>query len=138
MFPVFHWLFGLIRFRIDIPGTAKIVSRHPKRPPGKNINRKRGGTIRDIFALLQQSAFRRRSLRFINGLLHATRAQDLYLHLRIGLGDPADTGRLWGFLGPVAGMAADLSRAEVCFEPVFIAPALEVEGHGEFRLIPLQ
>jgi hypothetical protein len=135
---IFHWLFGLVRFRIGIPDAAKAFSQHKRKPKGKKRKRKRGGNVRDVFALLKQSTFRRRTIRLIKDLLHATRARDLFFRLRIGMGDPADTGRLWGLLGPLAGLAENLSSAEVHIEPEFMASALEVESHGEFRLIPLQ
>jgi hypothetical protein len=135
---IFYWLFGLVRFRIGIPGAVKAVSRHNKKPRKKTKKRKQGANVRVVIALLKQSTFRRRAIRFIKGLLCAAHARDLYLRLRIGLGDPADTGRLWGFLGPVAGIATNLRSAEVHIEPEFMAPALEFESHGKFRLIPLQ
>jgi len=135
---IFHWLFGLARFRIGIPGAVKAFPRHKKKPREKTKKRKQDGNVRVVITLLKQSAFRRRAIRFIKGLLCAAHARDLYLRLRIGLDDPADTGRLWGFLGPVAGIATNLRSAEVRIEPEFMTPTLEVESHGEFRLIPLQ
>jgi hypothetical protein len=134
----FHWLFGLMRFRISIPGGTKAEPQHKLKPAKKVRKRKRGGAARGVFALLKESAFRGHAIRFIKDVLRVTHARDLYLRLRIGLGDPADTGRLWALLGPIAGIAATLRRAEVSIEPEFIDPMLEVESHGEFRLIPLQ
>ena len=134
----FHWLFGLVRFRIGIPGAAKSETQHKRKPTKKTRKRKRGSNARGVFALLKQSAFRRRAIRFIKDVLRVTHARDLYLRLRIGLGDPADTGRLWVLLGPIAGIASNLRSAEVHIEPEFMDPLLEVESHGEFRLIPLQ
>ncbi|UCH81957.1 MAG: DUF2953 domain-containing protein [Nitrospiraceae bacterium] len=133
----FHWLYGLVRFRIGIPGTAKAGPHRKHKPSKKNGKLRSGPHAHGVFALLRQSAFRRRSIRFIKDVLRATHAHDLYFRLRIGLGDPADTGRLWALLGPVAGFAADLHSAEVSIEPEFMDPVLEVESHGEFRLIPL-
>jgi hypothetical protein len=135
---IFRWFFGLVRFRIGIPAAIKAVTRKKRKPGGKNKKLKQGGNIRVVIALLKQSAFRERAFRFFKGFLCATQTRDLYLRLRIGLGDPADTGCLWGFLGPVAGIAANIRSAEVRIEPEFMASALEVESHGELRLIPLQ
>jgi hypothetical protein len=134
----FHWLFGLVRFRIGIPGAANAEPQHKRKPTKKTRKRKPGGNARGVFALLKQSAFRRRAIRFIKDVLRATHARDLYLRLRIGLGDPADTGRLWALLGPIAGIATNLRSAKVRIEPEFMDPVLEVESHGEFSLIPLQ
>jgi hypothetical protein len=135
---IFYWFFGLVKFRIGIPRAVKAVTRHPKKIRGKTKKHKPGDKVRVVIALLKQSAFRRHVTRLIKDLLCAAHARDLYLRLRIGLGDPADTGRLWGFLGPVAGIATNLRFAEVLIEPEFMAPALEVESHGKLRLIPLQ
>ena len=134
----FHWLFGVVRFRLGIPGATKAEPQRKQKPAKKTVKRRPGSNARDVFALLKQSAFWRRAIRFIKDLLRATHARDLYLRLRIGLGDPADTGRLWALLGPVAGIAANLQSAEVRIEPEFMDPVLEVESHGEVRLIPLQ
>jgi hypothetical protein len=135
---IVHWFFGLVRFRISVPGRPKAEPR-PKRVPGKKTGkRKPGAKLRRTFTLLKHSPFRRRTIRFIKGLLQATHTRGLYCRLRIGLDDPADTGLLWGVLGPVAGIAASFRCAEVRIEPEFADPVLEVESHGEFRLIPLQ
>ena len=132
----FGWLFGLVRFRIAIPGTVDTESQRKRRPAKKQ--QKKIGNPRGVFVLLKQPAFRQRTIRFIKNVLRAVHPRDLYLRLRIGLGDPADTGRLWVILGPAAGIAANLRGAEVRIEPEFMDPALEVESHGEFRLVPLQ
>ena len=71
-------------------------------------------------------------------MLRATHGRDLFLRLRIGLGDPADTGRLWAVVGPVAGLAQNLRSAVVRIEPEFMDPVFEVESHGQFRLVPIQ
>ncbi len=134
----FHWLFGLVRFRTEIPGAAKAGPQRKRKPAKKTEKRKTGAHARGVFALMKQSAFIRRAIQFIRDVLRAIHVRDLYLRLRIGLGDPADTGRLWALLGPVAGIAADLRSAKVHFEPEFMDPVLKVESHGEVRLIPLQ
>lgn len=134
----FKWLFGLLRFRIGIPVETRSAPQRKRKPVKNGRERKAGNNVRGALTLLQQSSFRRRTFRFIKDLLCAAHARDLYLCLRVGLGDPADTGRLWAFLGPVAGIAASLRSAEVRLEPEFTYSALAVESHGEFRLIPLQ
>ena len=133
-----QWLFGLVRFRIGIPGSTKAEPQRKLRLAKKTRKRKHGNNARGVFTLLKQSAFRRRAIRFIKDVLRATHARDLYLRLRIGLGDPADTGRLWALLGPIASIATNLRSAEVRIEPEFVDPLLEVESHGGFRFIPLQ
>jgi hypothetical protein len=137
----FLWLFGLVRFQLRIPRAAKArprpesTPRKKAKPPART---KKKGTARGIVSLLQQSAFRRRVYKFIRDILTATHARDLFVRLRIGLGDPADTGRLWAIIGPIAGMAQNLRSATVRIEAEFVDPVFEVESHGQFRLVPIQ
>lgn len=134
----FRWLFGLVRFRVGIPGAAG-PERQRKKASAKEIKeRKPGSNARVILGLLRQSGFRRRVVRFIKDVFRAIHGQGLYLRLRVGMGDPADTGRMWALLGPVAGIAANLRRAEVRIEPEFMDPVMEIESHGEVRLVPLR
>lgn len=137
-----RWLFGLVRFRIGIPSNDKAEPQdeppHKQKRTKKTKTRKSGGKTRGALALIKQSVFRRHIIRFIRDIFRATHARDLFLRLRIGLGDPGDTGRLWVLLGPVAGMAQNLRSAEVVIEPEFMDPVLEIESHGKFRFVPLQ
>ena len=131
-----HWFFGLARFRIAIPASAETAK--PKGRPvttkaAKRHKRRKGSA--GIFAVLKRPAFRRHLYRFIKRLSRAAHAHNLRLRLRIGLGDPADTGQLWALLGPVSAMAANLRQADVHIEPAFIEAAFEFQGQGEFRLI---
>lgn len=91
-----------------------------------------------MLSLAAEPAFRRRIHKFIRDMFRATHPRKLALRLRIGLGDPADTGRLWALIGPIAGMAQTIAGAAVLIEPEFMDPLLEVESHGRFRLVPIQ
>lgn len=77
-------------------------------------------------------------LRFGADLWHALRKRDIKLHLRLGLGDPADTGQLWAVVGPLAAMLAGVKDVEVEIEPEFLDAVFELESRGTLRLIPLQ
>jgi hypothetical protein len=134
----FRWLFGLVRFHSRIPGDSAPKRERKKRPARKKKRKKAAGRARGLFSLLRMPAFRRRAVRFIRDLLAALHGRDIYLRLRIGLGDPADTGRLWAFLGPLAGFAASLNAAEVRMEPEFLDAVLEVESRGQVRVVPLR
>jgi hypothetical protein len=134
----FEWLFGLVRFRLGIPRPAKAhrepgpAGRKKAKSPGKK------GVGRRLYPLIRQPAFRRRVFKFGRDVLRATHARDLFVRFRIGLGDPADTGRLWAVVGPIAGMAQNLRGAVVRIEPEFADPVFEVESEGQFRLVPIQ
>ena len=126
------WLFGLVRFRVRPEGTRPGMK--AKRPAsrrgrhGKRIARRvAGGMLRPDF--------RARSFAFLRGLLRAIRPRDVRVRGRIGLGDPADTGRMWGVLGTLGVL---LSQHDVRLEPDFEQACLRFQAAGRMRLIPIQ
>lgn len=131
------WLFGLVRFRMRVPQAAKPTP-VKKKPAKKYKSGEKSGGFRAVSAMLGQKRFRRRAWRFVRDCVHAIYTRDLNLYARVGLGDPADTGRLWAAVGPIAGMLESMRAATVCIEPDFLDATLEVDGHGEIHLIPLQ
>ena len=133
-----RWLFGLVRFRIRVPGVVKPepgtepeAAARPAKP-----EERRGRP--NILAVLRQAAFRRRVYRLVTDLVRATHLHQFRLRMRLGLGDPADTGRLWAFVGPLNALAQNLRTAEVRIEPEFMDPVLEFQVHGRLLLVPLQ
>ena len=60
------------------------------------------------------------------------------MHARLGLGDPADTGRLWALVGPLNAAVQGLARADWRIEPEFVDPVFEVDARGGCRLVPLR
>lgn len=127
------WLFGLVRIRAPIPGGGG-----PRSAGRREKAAKRRGEGGSPFAVLRQTAFRRRVYRLIQDLFRAAHARKLRLHLRLGLGDPADTGRLWALAGPLNAAAQNLPGAEVVIEPEFAGATLQFEASGRLRLVPLQ
>jgi hypothetical protein len=129
-----RWLFGVVRFDIQIPGNAKPAPARPKprAKPGKR------GAGRRMLAVLRQTAFRRRMLRLLRDLVAAAHLRRLDLRMRLGLGDPADTGRLWAFVGPLNAAAGNLRGVEVQIEPEFVDPLFELHCAGRLFVVPLQ
>jgi len=60
------------------------------------------------------------------------------MEVRLGLDDPADTGRLWAVVGPLAAILTLPVHARVAIEPEFACEALEVDGKGCIRIIPIR
>lgn len=135
-----RWLFGLARWRIPIAPGA-----HGKGEPGDRpaapastlaVPPRRAGGGRAL-ALLRDPRFRRRALRFAGDLLAAARWRRLAVHVRLGLDDPADTGRLWAWVGPLA-LLLRWRHADVRIEPEFEQATMQVKAHGRVLLIPLR
>lgn len=135
-----RWLFGLVRYRLRVPDQHRKKSPQGPTSGGRAARRKRkaAGDRGHVLAVLRQAAFRRRVLRFVADLLRAAHLRELALRLRLGLGDPADTGRLWALVGPLGAAAQSLRGADVSIEPEFIDPVLEFDARGRSLLVPLQ
>lgn len=133
-----QWLFGLVRVQLPPPRAERPA---PEEKQIEDSSESRAKTQRKKFnplAALRQKAFRKRILRFACDLWHAIRAQDLYLRIRVGLGDPADTGQLWALFGPLSGLLATTENASIELEPEFIDAVFELDSSGKISVIPLQ
>lgn len=136
----FRWLFGLVRFRLAVPRVRPTPPGPAAEPRAARERRRRSagaGAARGL-AVLRQSDFRRRVHRLLGDLVRAIHVRRLRLLVRLGLGDPADTGCLWALVGPLGAAAGSLRGAEVRIEPEFIDPVLELHSRGRVRVIPLR
>ena len=136
-----RWLFGLLRYSVNIPDNEKprkLKKKNRTKTQTKTKNPASPKSSLNVLALLKQPAFRQRLIKFLKDLLRASHYRDLFLRLRIGLDDPADTGQLWALMGPIAVMASSMRSASVHIEPEFMDPVFEVQSHGKFRFIPLE
>jgi hypothetical protein len=133
------WAFGLVRADIspdqekskpDKPEDANTKSGRRAGAPGKKNT--------DVLAAIRHSSFRRRILRFVSDVWRAIHKKNVQLLVRIGLGDPADTGRLWGAFGPLSGMLARVRDIRITIVPDFLDSTFEVDSSGTIRVIPLQ
>ena len=124
--------------------TDPLVSIKGTSPEGEELEQKIGRFERsfrkkqNVFAVVRQKPFRRRIIRFISDLWHAVHKKNVSLRVRVGLGDPADTGQLWAIVGPVAGILANIQEASIKIEPEFFDTTFELDSSGSIRLIPLQ
>ena len=131
-----HWLFGLVRFHFHVPAVSVPQLPEPETAKLRVKPEERSGRA-NFFAALRQAPFRRRVYRFSKDFVRAIHLHQLRIRMRLGLGDPADTGCLWAIVGPLNAAAQNLRNAEVRIEPEFMEPIFEFEAHGRFLLIPL-
>ena len=129
------WLFGLVRLRLGKPKVR--VQAKSERTKVKRRHRK-VGSARRIMVMLRIEGFGWRLLRLARDLMRRIQIREFSLEIRLGLDDPADTGRLWAIVGPLAAMLALPPVARVAIEPEFTTDALEVNGNGHIRIIPIQ
>ncbi len=133
-----QWAFGVVRARIPL-NSSKTPSGKAEKTSRKSERRhKRGARNSNPLVLIRQKAFRHRVFRFIADFWRAIHKQNVSLSVRAGLGDPADTGRLWALVGPVAGMLANTRETSISIEPQFMESVFELDSSGSIRFVPLQ
>lgn len=133
-----NWAFGLVRTDV-VPDLARSRSDKPEAARKKAGRRSKSkGKKTNFLAAIRQPSFRRRIIRFLSDAWRAIYKKNVRLLVRMGLGDPADTGQLWAVLGPLSAMFAHLRDIRISIEPDFLDTTLEVDSSGTIRLIPLQ
>ena len=132
-----YWLFGLVRLQRPLTRPKPPVPELSTDSREKTAAKKSPNQT-SPFAVIRQKAFRRRVFRFLRDIWRSIRKQDLSLRVRIGLGDPADTGRLWALIGPVAGLLTEVQEASIEIAPEFTDAVFEFDSSGNIRVIPLQ
>ena len=129
-------IFGIIR--LPLPRRSKKGdSARSTRKKGEMIERGLKNIGR-VSAVLKTWGFLHRLMRSVQALYKAMRIHMLSLSMRLGLGDPADTGQLWAFIGPATVFLAGSRLAEIDIEPEFTCTTFSIDAHGVIRLIPLR
>ncbi len=129
------WLFGLLRFSISISKLTKEArSKRQVNHSNKSLSRNKKKRLR----LATNPATLNRAIRFASDIWHAIQREDVHVNMRIGLGDPADTGMLWGFVGPLSAVLKNSRNSIINIEPDFFDTTLDFSGSGKLRFYPLQ
>ena len=127
------WLFGVVRLPLKMNGSE------PSSKPQKRKKKRKGGESgRRTIAIAGNKSFRLRLIRFFKDIIGAVQVSGLTLRARLGLDDPADTGMLWGFIGPFSVLLAGIRKAVIRIEPEFMNETFEFESKGEIRVVPLK
>lgn len=132
------WLFGRVRVQRSLFQSKGSLPKAEEPVQKTSRSQRSSGKKSNVFAAISGKTFRRRLIRFINDFWHAIHKENVRLRIRIGLGDPADTGQLWAIVGPVAGALASIQEASIEIEPEFFDASFELDSSGKIRLIPMQ
>lgn len=134
-----QWLFGIVQVNIPLlqPKATEAAKAEVSKPKKKTPKPSSGKGTKPI-AVIRNRKFRRRMFQFFRDFWRAVHKEEIRLHIRVGLGDPADTGQLWAILGPLAGVLTNIQEARIDIQPEFIDSCFELESSGNIRLVPLQ
>jgi len=130
----FVWAFGLVS--VQLPSATTRTREPEKKRKRKRRTRAAGRRKPNVLGALRLRRFRRRVLRTLAALWRSLHKEDVAVRLRVGLGDPADTGRLWALLGPLGGVLASARELSVRLEPEFDAATFELDSSGQLRVVP--
>lgn len=128
-----RWLFGLVIIR-----TSNEPRSDSSEKPAKPKKRKPKRNRQSLRRVLSVDGFVGRLLTLIRRIVSAIHIEQLSVQARLGLGDPADTGQLWGVIGPVTGLLSIPKATRINIEPDFFNEVLEFQSDGRLRVIPLR
>ena len=130
------WMFGLVRIPVypEEGGEARAAPA----PSPKQARRTRAQRDLHLGAMLRSQGFLARLIRLLRRLRGCIHIRRLRLHVLLGLDDPADTGRLWGMVGPLALLVPVPAGADLAIQPEFTGATLQIDGEGAVRILPIE
>lgn len=88
-------------------------------------------------ALLLSEDFLLSLLRWLRRIIAILAPSEVRLRLRVGTGDPYETGRLCGALSPCWVYLTDTTSADLELMPDFVDRTFELDAHALVRFVPL-
>ena len=128
------WLFG---------GVSQEVGQRKRKPKRKAAEAKpklieRGKGARTALGILQTRGLPGQLKRLLKGIIHCFKIQKFEADFRVGLDNPADTGFLFGLIGPTLLFTSSSFPYPVRVRPAFDEAVFEGYLHGTIRLWPIQ
>ncbi|MFC1942837.1 DUF2953 domain-containing protein [Chloroflexota bacterium] len=128
------WLFGLVNKEI----TGEKKKAEEKKRLARVKKKRRRGDVRVIFSIMRTGGLLSRIKIFLRGVLSCFMFRELAGDFTIGLGDPADTGLLFAFIGPATAFFGYSRFHQLRIVPSFTDDAiLEGYSQGKVRLRPI-
>lgn len=92
---------------------------------------------RKVLALLSSEDFLLSLARWFRRIIAVLAPREVRLRLRIGTGDPYETGRLWSALSPCVVYLTDVAAADLELMPDFVDRTFELHAYALVRFVPL-
>ena len=125
------WLFGLIGKDIGV--------RRKQAKVKVNKQKKKKRNVKPLLAVVRTRGFLKRILRFIKDITSRIEIRNIYVHLTLGLADPADTGFLFAAVTPLLTFAGvQKPNIGIDIQPDFDQEKLGGYAKGELRLYPIR
>ena len=126
------WLFGLIGK--ELGGQKKGREKKPKEmKPKKGLR-----SFRGPLAVFRARGFSGRLLLLAKRLVRSVQVRDVDVEFQVGTGDPAETGLLYGIIGPSVALARSGFSPNIRIEPNFVEETFEGHARGAVRVYPIK
>jgi hypothetical protein len=133
----FRWLFVRLRHELDPTTLGRSGERKPRKEKAKPAGMTRSiRSIRRIRAAGRVPGLWKAARRFLRRAASSVRPVEVAGRLRVGIGDPAETGRLWALAAPAALWLARRPWSDVTVEPDFSGAGVTGTLGGTLRLYP--
>ena len=126
------WLFGLIGK--ELGGEKRGRERKPKKMKAKMGRR----SFPESLAVLRARGFAGRLFLLARRLVRLVQVRDLDIDFHFGTGDPAETGLLYGVIGPSVDLASSGLSANIRIEPNFVEEIFEGHARAAVRVYPIK
>jgi hypothetical protein len=128
-----HWLFGLVRAQLDTSHveTSSVERRSRGRSAGQSWS------FQQTMTFVRAAGGAARARQAVSDLISSLRPQIEFMRISLGLDDPADTGRAFAMLTPLAVLLA-MRYGQIELAPSFTEATLAVDGRACFTIVPLQ
>lgn len=132
-----RWLFGRVGSNLEKVKTTKYDTEPSasEEPPQKQ-RKTTGGRRLHLLAMLRAEGFVLGVTRLVLRLIRAGRFRHLFVWLRAGFDDPADTGLLSGWLLPLSAYFEAHHPGRLDLAPDFTRGTLELILTGDLRVVP--
>lgn len=134
------WLFGLVNIELkkhkrDIElKKSKIPKAKKKRKTTANVKT----NIRLFLAVIKSEGFLKRILKLFREMLTVSEIKRLQARLGFGLGDPAETGQLYGMVSPMFTFMYAMPGVNFVVIPIFDRTIFQAEISATLRIVPLR
>ena len=127
-----RWLFGLIGK--ELGAEKKGREKKPKERKAKKGRGSFGGPL----AMFTARGFSGRLFLLARRLARSVQVRDVDVKFQVGTGDPAETGQLYGLIGPGVALARSIFSPNIRVDPNFVEETFRGHARGAVRAYPIR
>ncbi len=131
------WFFGLLRLSLKRRKPRPARAQKPKEK-AKMSPRDRWRRLQMVLSIIRIKGLARQTIRLFARLLKTIKFLDAAIDLKLGLGDPADTGMLFAFIGPFTPLIRSYAPFPVSLQPLMDDSWISGYSRGRISVQPVR